>query len=134
MSYASQLLDSYPRTFNIDAGILAATIDALHDCAQACTADADDDLSEPNVAELVKCIRLCLDCADICDATGRVLSRHTGYDANLTRATLQACVTVCRSCADECERHAQMHEHCRVCAQACRRCELACQELLSSLS
>ena len=52
MSYAGQLLDTYPRTFNLDAGVLAATIDALNDCAQACTADADDDLSEHNVAEL----------------------------------------------------------------------------------
>src|SRR5215472_18814848 len=66
MSYASQLLDTYPRTFNVDARVLAATIDALNDCAQACTADSDDDLSEPNVADLIKCIRLCLDCADIC--------------------------------------------------------------------
>jgi hypothetical protein len=69
MSYARQLLDTYPRTFNLDAGVLAATIDAVNDCAQACTADADDDLSEQNVAELVKCIRLCLDCADVCAAT-----------------------------------------------------------------
>jgi ferredoxin len=69
MSYARQLLDTYPRTFNVDAGVLAATIDALNDCAQACTADADDDLSEQNLAELVKCIRLCLDCADVCAAT-----------------------------------------------------------------
>jgi hypothetical protein len=62
-----------------------------------------------------------------------VLSRHTGYDANLTGAMLQACATACRSCADECGRHAQMHEHCRVCAQACRRCEQSCQELISTL-
>ncbi len=38
------------------------------------------------VAELTKCIRTNLDCADICDTTGRLLSRHTGYDANLTAA------------------------------------------------
>jgi hypothetical protein len=90
-------------------------------------------LSEAGIADLVKCVRTCLDCADICGATGPVLSRHTGYDANLTRAVLQACATVCRSCADECGRHAQMHEHCRICAQACRSCEQACQELISSL-
>ena len=63
-------------------------------------------------------------------ATGRVLSRHTGYDANLTRAIVQACATACR---DECERHAAMHEDCRVCAEACRRCEQACQQLLAAL-
>ena len=64
MRYAKQLLDTYPRDFNIDAGALAATIEALSDCEQACTACADDCLSEQNVAELTKCIRLCLDCAD----------------------------------------------------------------------
>jgi Domain of Unknown Function (DUF326) len=133
MSYASQLLDSYPRTFNVDAGVLAAAIDALNDCAQACTADADDDLSEPNVAELVKCIRLCLDCADICSTTAGVTSRQTEYDANVTRPLLEACIASCKSSGDECERHAMMHAHCRVCEQACRRCEQACRQLLDAM-
>jgi hypothetical protein len=113
MSYAKQLLDTYPRTFNVDAGVLAAAIDALNDCAQACTADADDDMSEQNVTEMVKCIRLCLDCADVCTATVGVTSRQTDYDANVTKPLLEACVATCKSCGDECERHAQIHEHCR---------------------
>jgi Domain of Unknown Function (DUF326) len=130
MSYARQMLDSYPRRFNVDASLLAATIDALNDCAQACTEDVDDDLSEHNVPELIKCIRLWLDCADVCTATVRVTSRQTEYDSNITKPLLEACVVTCKSCGDECERHAQMHEHCRVCAEACRRCEQACRELL----
>lgn len=134
MSYASQLLDSYPRTFNIDAGILAATIDALTDCAQACTADADDDLSESNVAELVKCVRLCLDCADICATTAGVTSRQTEFDSSVSRPLLQACIASCKSCGDECGRHATMHAHCRVCEQACRRCEQACKKLLEVMA
>jgi Domain of Unknown Function (DUF326) len=134
MSYARQLLDTYPRTFNLDAGLLAAATDAANDCAQACTGCADDDLSEPDVAELIKCIRLCLDCADVCTATVRVISRQTEYDANLTRPVLEACVMACKSCGDECERHAQMHEHCRVCAEACRRCEQACRQLLAAMN
>jgi hypothetical protein len=133
MSYAKQLLDTYPRDVNLDADLLAATIDALSDCAQACIADADDDLSEQNIAEMVKCIRLCLDCADVCAATLGVVSRQTEYDANVTRPLLEACVATCKSCRDECERHAQMHEHCRVCAEACRRCEQVCNELLAAL-
>jgi hypothetical protein len=123
-----------PRDFNLDAQVLAATIDALSDCAQACTACADDCLSEPQVAELVKCIRLCLDCADICTATLRVVSRQTDYDANLTRPQLQACVAACISCGDECGRHAGMHAHCRVCAEACRRCQQACTQLLTAMT
>jgi hypothetical protein len=134
MSYAMQLLDSYPRTFSLDARLLASTIDALNDCAQACTADADDDLSEPDVAEMVKCIRLCLDCADICTTTAAVTSRRTDYDPNVTRPLLEACIAACKTCADECELHATMHVHCRVCAEACRRCQRACDDLLVTIA
>jgi Domain of Unknown Function (DUF326) len=133
MSYAGQMLDTYPRDFNVDARVLATTIDALIECAQACTADADADLSEQNLAELVRRIRLCLDCTDVCAATVRVTSRQTEYDAGVTKPLLEACVATCKSCGDECERHAQMHEHCRMCAQACRRCEQACRELLAAM-
>jgi len=38
-----------------------------------------------------------------------------------------------RSCGEECAGHADMHEHCRVCADVCRRCEQACRELLAAL-
>jgi hypothetical protein len=133
MSYASQMLGTYPRAFSVDADVVAATIDALDDCAQACTADTDADLSEQNVTEMVTCIRLCLDCADICTASAGVISRPATYDADVTRPLLEACAAVCKSCGDECERHAPMHEHCRVCAQACRRCEQACRGLLNAI-
>ncbi len=131
MSYARQMLATYPSDLAVDAGVLAATIDALNSCAQACTADNEADLSEPSVAELVKCIRLCLDCADVCIATVSVVTRQTQYDANVTKPLLQACVAICKSCGDECEHHAHKHEHCRVCAEACRRCEQACRQLLA---
>jgi uncharacterized membrane protein len=133
MSYASQMLGTYPRAFSADADVLAATIDALIDCAQACVADTAADLSEQNVTEMIKCIRLCLDCADICTAAAAVVSRQTTYDANVTRRLLEACVAICKGCGDECERHAHMHDHCRVCAETCRRCEQACLELLNAM-
>ena len=132
MSYARQLLDTHPGTLNADADVLAAALDALSDCAQACLADADDDLSEQDLTEMVKCIRLCWDCADICTATLGVVSRQTAYDARVTKPLLEACIATCKSCGDECEQHAQHHEHCRVCEQACRRCEQACRELLGA--
>jgi hypothetical protein len=133
MSYARQLLDTDPGTVNADAGVLAATLDALSDCAQACAADADADLSEQNLAEMVRCIRLCLDCTDVCTATLGVVSRQTDYDPTITKPLLQACMATCKSCGDECARHAPHYEHCRVCEQACRRCEQACRELLGVL-
>jgi hypothetical protein len=131
MSYARQLIDSYPRTAAVDAGALAATIDALNDCAEACTADADADLSEHELLELVKCIRLCQDCADVSTATRNVLSRQTEYDSGVTSSLLEACVRICKSCGDECEQHAEHHAHCRVCLEACRRCEQLCRDFLA---
>jgi hypothetical protein len=134
MTVVADMLRTYPKDLgDVDHDRLRACIEACFECAQACTACADACLSEDMVAELVKCIRTNLDCADQCGTTGRVLSRHTGYDANLTRAVLQACAAACKVCGDECERHASMHEHCRVCADACRRCEQACQDLLTAL-
>jgi Domain of Unknown Function (DUF326) len=133
MSYARQMLDTYPGTVSADATVLAATIEALSDCAQACTADTEDDLSEPNVTEMVTCIRLCLDCADICTATVGVVSRQRELDPAVLRPLLEACAAICRSCGDECERHGQMHAHCRVCAEACRRGERATKELLAAM-
>ena len=133
MSYTNQMLNSYQGTLNVDAALLAAAIDAISDCAQACAADTDADLGEQHVAEMVRCIRLCLNCADVCTATAGVISRPAEYDAYVTRPLLEACVAICKSCGDECERHAPMHEHCRICAEACRRGERACQELLAAM-
>jgi hypothetical protein len=134
MTVAADMLGTYPKDLGgIDRSALIACIDACVECAQACTACADACLSEDVVAELTTCIRTNLDCADVCDTTGRVLSRHTGYDADLTRAVLEACAAACRACADECGSHAEMHEHCRVCAESCRRCEQACRALISAL-
>ncbi|MGI5187231.1 four-helix bundle copper-binding protein [Promicromonospora sp. CA-289599] len=128
------MLDAYPATINLDRNLIAHTIDVLVDCSQTCTACADACLSEDMVADLRKCIRSNLDCADICDVTARILSRHTGYDANITRAQLEVCIAACRACGDECEQHADMHGHCRMCAEACRECEAACTDLLSAIA
>jgi hypothetical protein len=132
MSYARQLLAAYPGIVTADADSLAATIDALSDCAQACIADTDANLREQDLAEMVKCIRLCLDCTDVCTATLAVVSRPTEPDPAVASRLLEACIAACKSCGDECERHAHHHEHCRICAEACRRCERACREFLAA--
>ena len=131
---ARQMLVYYPRELNVDRGLFVRCIEACYDCAESCTQCADDCLGEESVQELTSCIRLNLDCADICAATGRVVSRQTSVDANVTSAIVQACIAACRSCGDECERHAAHGmEHCRVCAEECRRCEQACEELLPAI-
>lgn len=87
-------------------------------------------LSEEMVANLATCIRLNADCVDVCLATGNVLLRLTGATTDVVRSVVETC----QVCAAECENHADMHDHCRICPEACRRCENACAELLASLS
>jgi hypothetical protein len=103
------------------------------ECAQRCTACAEACLSEDMVAGLTDCIRTSLDCVDVCVITGKILSRHGSYDTDLTRAVMETCRTACKVCADECGRRASMHRHCHLCADACRRCEQACADLLLGL-
>jgi hypothetical protein len=117
-----------------DADLLAGAIDALNDCAQACAADVEANLREPNLADMVRCIRFCLDCTDVCRSTAAVLSRRTCEDTRLARLLLEACVATCKSCGDECQRHARMHSHCRVCEESCRRGEEASRLLLAALN
>jgi hypothetical protein len=96
-------------------------------CARA-GADADR-----AIADLRQCIRLNMDCADVCVATATLANRRTGSDEEVIRKMLDACVTACRICGAECGRHAGMHEHCRICSDACRRCEAACRDALGTL-
>jgi Domain of Unknown Function (DUF326) len=133
MTHARQMLETHPRTVQVDADALIACIDACFDCAQSCTACADACLGEPDVQMQLRCITLCQNCGDICIATGRVLSRQTEFVAELARRVVEACLEACRTCGEECERHAHHHKHCRVCAETCRRCEQACEDALSAL-
>lgn len=135
MSYAQQMTQTNPSTGAIKAPSLANAIEACFACAQACTACADACLGEQGVAPLLRCVRLNLDCADLCTATGRILSRQFAADAAILREALQACEQACKHCGDECSHHAQHGmEHCRVCAEACRRCALACHDLLATMA
>lgn len=133
MSFAAQMLRTHPNP-TISDDTVAACIRACFDCAQACTACADACLGEPDPKPLVQCIRLNLDCADLCDTTGRIITRQTAFERQMVSAALHACATACRLCAEECERHAPHMEHCRVCAEACRQCERACQALLGQIA
>jgi hypothetical protein len=134
MTHAQQMLETHPRRTAVRSAALVECIEECFDCAQSCTACADACLAEDDVGMLIRCIRLCQDCSDVCDTTGRILSRQTEFDPGLAAAMVQACARACQTCGDECERHADHHDHCRVCVEACRRCEQACQDALSALA
>jgi hypothetical protein len=127
------ILEAHPLPTTLDRDELLRCIEECIDCAATCTSCADADLAEPDMAEMVRCIRLCLDCADACEATGRILIRQTQPDVGVLLAATEACEVACRACAQECDKHAAHHEHCRICAGVCRRCEQACKDLLATV-
>jgi hypothetical protein len=127
--HAREMIGTHPAVQGQINDALIRCIEECYSCAQTCTSCADACLSERMVQELTQCIRLDLDCADICNITGRILTRRTGSDDEVMRRMLSVCAAACRLCAEECQKHASMHEHCRICAESCRRCMEACQEL-----
>ena len=127
-----EMIAAHPSPPLVDADALARCIEECFTCEATCTSCADASLGENDIAELVISIRDCLDCADVCAATGRILARQAS-DGAYPRAALVVCVQACRVCAEECERHAAHHEHCRLCAEECRRCEDVCNEVLRLL-
>jgi len=132
MDHVQEMIRTHPmRTKTFDEHALVACVTACHECAASCTTCADACLSERSLQELVSCIRLNLDCADVCEVTGRLLGRVSAASLDVTRAQLMACREACQACATECERHAGHHEHCRVCAEACRSCADACDRMLA---
>jgi hypothetical protein len=125
------MLRTHPKNTS-NAKEFAACIETLTDCANICNSCADACLGEEKIDMLRKCIRLDMDCSDVCQTTARILSRQTAFDPKYMRMQLDACASICEMCAQECEQHANSHQHCLICASVCRDCEKACRQLLSS--
>ena len=99
-------------------------IQELNNCAMECSHCAMACLGEEDVKMLANCIKLNLDCAEVCRTAASLLSRGSDHGNHLVKE----CGEICNTCADECEKHSHM-EHCRKCAEVCRACADACSEM-----
>jgi hypothetical protein len=99
--------------------LLAECAHACHHCSTAC-------LREEDVKMMATCIKLDMDCAQICELTAAFVSRGSDH----AKHALKECAEICSKCADECEKHEHM-EHCKKCADACRKCADACRKAAS---
>ncbi len=133
MDRVRQMFHHHPAPAS-DAGDEAfALVKAAAECTYTCSTCADACLEDSDPAALRKCIRLNLDCAEICSVTAKLIARPGPQDQGLLRAQLDACAAACRACAEECESHADTMEHCRICAEACRHCADACDAMKGKL-
>src|SRR5699024_671392 len=93
-------------------------IDACYACATACDHCAVSCLDEQDVRSMARCIKLDLDCAEIC----RVAASYMARGSEFAQAICRLCAEVCQACAEECAKH-QMN-HCQRCAEARSGCEV----------
>lgn len=128
-----ELFDSMTVHARLSTETLAAGVDVLQECAEAVTACSAGMLTESDAADLAGAIGRDLDCADVVEATRRVLTRGNGPDSALVSAQLEACLLACERSHESCSRHAEHHVHCRICADATQRCAETCRQLLTAL-
>jgi hypothetical protein len=101
-------------------------IDACNICAAACNYCSSACLKEPDVQSMSACIRLDLDCAEICYLASAYMARGSDNVA----AICQLCAGICEACAAECSKHSM--DHCRACARACQLCAEECRKMVSA--
>ena len=85
MQQLQTMLESHPSPAHSDGDVARACIEACYECAAICATCADACLAEENAGELVMCIRLNLDCADVCAVTGRLFARPSARDVEALR-------------------------------------------------
>jgi hypothetical protein len=105
-----------------------ACAQACTDCARACALRAS--LVDPDGTEDQELLRRKgILCAEVCDATCRVLAEQNQLDEAALRLQLEWTRTVCLECAHVFDRDPAAEET----AQACRDCARACTEFMSTL-
>lgn len=118
---------------DVDASELAACIELCQRCVATCTACADECLGQPDIAVFRRCIRLNLDCADVCSAIARLLSRRGQPETSTLRALLEAGTTICAAAANEAQKHGESHTHCKLTAEICLTCARSCDAALTMM-
>ncbi|MGA5413753.1 ferredoxin [Streptomyces pseudogriseolus] len=106
-----------------------ACAQACTECARACATRAG--LVDPDGAENQELVRRKgIMCAEVCDATCRVLSEQNQADEATIRMQVEWCRQVCLESAQVFDGHPGAVRT----AEACRACARACTEFLATLN
>ncbi|MFJ3670866.1 ferredoxin [Streptomyces sp. NPDC090106] len=105
-----------------------ACAQACTECARACALRAS--LIDPEGTEQQELVRRKgIMCAEVCDATCRVLSEENHLDEHAIRVQLEWCRAVALECAQLLDDHSGAVET----AKACRECAQACTDFMAAL-
>ena len=130
-SMMMDMMKSMPaeKTMGMDMMMMQEAIEACSAAAMAATMCADSDTG----MDMAKCSSMCMNTADVATTMMRMMMRPAGYDMASMRAMLMATMEMGRACSAECMMHADMDEHCRMCAKACDAMVMACEKVANSM-
>lgn len=114
-----------------DADVFAACGKACRDCLADCEGCYKHcvDLLAGGQKDHAATAAVCLDCAELCAATAKLVGRR----GPLAAAAAEACAKACDDCGKACGKsaaHAVMQE----CAEACTACAKACRALVEKVA
>lgn len=105
---------------------------ALEECQAACGRCADAWLAcSPLGSEALRCIRLILDCSDLCTTAGDLLPHVQEANPVVLRSHLGACALACDRAVREAERSGSTHA--QECIDTCRRTARICRDTIPLL-
>ncbi len=131
MSMMADMMKSMPMptTTGMDMSMMQGCIEACSAASMAATMCADADGAE----NMGRCASMCMNTADVAMTMMRMMMRPNGYDMGVMSSMMTACMTMGEACAAECMMHAEMSEHCRICASACTAMVEACRSAMASM-
>jgi hypothetical protein len=132
MSMMADMMRSMPMPAmtGMDMSMMQPCVEACSAASMAATMCADADGGEG----MGRCASLCMSTADVAMTTMRMMLRPGGYDMAAMNAMMTACMAMGEACATECMQHAEMSEHCRLCASACRAMVDACSSAMAMMA
>ena len=116
-------------TMGMDAAMMQECVEACSMVSMAATMCADSDTG----ADMARCSSMCMNMADVATTMMRMMMRPMGMDQMSMRAMMMACVEMGKACSAECMMHADMDEHCRMCAKACDAMVVCLEKAMGSM-
>jgi hypothetical protein len=103
-----------------------ALIQTITQCAKHCSSCAGTCLQEAAISEHADCIRICLECAEVCHSTTLLLVMNSSFSDQ----ALQLCRDICLACMKICSDIPE--EHCQQCATACKETAEQCEAVVQA--
>ena len=137
MNTAMQMMEMHSKEMpmpGMTMALMQDCIEACSACEQACTMCAGSMGTGGSMGtDMAKCAAMCMDAADMANTMMRVMMRPNGMHMESMLAMLQAMVVMSTACAEECMNHAEMSDDCKMCAEVCRQCAIACETIMDSM-